>query len=223
MNAEHGTMTARAPDPLPPGIRSWRDGRVVPEAKRDYELIVIGCSKGGMHALEVVLGAIPAGFPKPILVVQHRHRRSGELLASHLRQHSRLPVADATDKEWIRPGAVYLAPADYHLLIDRRGELSLSLEAAVAWSRPSIDVLFESAAEAYGPAVAAVVLTGANDDGARGAARIHQRGGLVVVQDPSTAEAPEMPRAAIAAAAVDRILPLERIGPYLVEVCRESC
>jgi two-component system chemotaxis response regulator CheB len=139
-----------------------------------------------------------------------------------LHHGAHLAVVDALDKQWIQPGTVYLAPADYHLLVER-GELSLSVDARVEHSRPSIDVLFESAADAYGPATVGVVLTGANADGARGAARIKERGGFVVVQEPESAEAPAMPRAAIAAARVDRILPLERIGPFLVELCRFSC
>lgn len=207
---------------LPPGIRSWTDGRVLPEATHKYELIVLGCSMGGMAAMEQIFGVLPKGFPVPIVVAQHRYRTSGEALPSFLRRHSKLNVVDALDKQWIHPGNVYLAPADYHLMVDRGGELSLSVDAAVAYSRPSIDVLFESAADAYQAGVIGVVLTGANADGARGAMRIKQRGGFVVVQDPKTAESADMPQAAIAATRVDRILPLDRIGPFLVELCRNS-
>jgi two-component system chemotaxis response regulator CheB len=212
-----------APRALPPGIRSWRDGRVAPEAMRHFEVVVIGCSMGGMHALEVIFGAMTREFPLPIVVVQHRFKTSNEGLPAYYRRHSELEVVDADDKQWLAPGHVYLAPANYHLLIDRideRGELSLSVDDAVLYSRPSIDVLFESAAEAYASSVIAVVLTGANNDGTRGTKRIKQAGGFVVVQDPETAEAPEMPRAAIEGVKVDRILPLERIGPFLVEISR---
>jgi two-component system chemotaxis response regulator CheB len=195
---------------------------VLDAAQHKYELIVIGCSMGGMAALEKIFGALPKTFPVPIVVAQHRYRTSGEALPSFLRRHSKLSVVDALDKQWIHPGHVYLAPADYHLLVDRSGELSLSVDAAVAYSRPSIDVLFESAADAYLSGLIGVVLTGANADGARGATRIKQRGGFVVVQDPQTAESPEMPKAAIDATRVDRILPLDRIGPFLVELCRNS-
>ena len=215
-------LAARDPLPLPPGIRSWSDGRVLPEATHRYEIVVLGCSMGGMAAMERVFSVLPIDFPLPIIVAQHRYRTSGEALPAFLRRHSLLTVVDATDKEWIQPGHVYLAPADYHLLVDRAGELSLSVDAAVSYSRPSIDVLFESAAEAFGAGTIGVVLTGANADGSRGAARIKQAGGFVVVQDPESAETPDMPRAAIAAARVDRILPLERIGPFLVELCRNS-
>jgi two-component system chemotaxis response regulator CheB len=207
---------------LPAGIRTWADGRVPKEALRVYRLIAIGCSLGGMRALEIVLGALPRGFPVPIVVVQHRYRNSGETLPAYLRRNTQLSVSDALDKQWVRRGEVYLAPANYHLLVDREGELSLSVDGAVAHSRPSIDVLFESAAEAYHETLIGVVLTGSNEDGARGAARIKEVGGVVVAEDPASAEAPQMPAAAIAATRVDRILPLERIGPFLVELCRNS-
>ncbi|HYR30001.1 MAG TPA: chemotaxis protein CheB [Thermoanaerobaculia bacterium] len=213
------------PDPLPPGIRSWRDGRVMPEALRPFELIAIGCSMGGMHALERIFSTLPADFAVPIVVAQHRYKTSSDALPNYFRRHSSLQVVDATDKQWVQPGHVYMAPADYHLMVDRsgeHGELSLSVDAAVAYSRPSIDVLFESAADAYRQSVIGVVLTGANSDGTRGALRIKQRGGFVIAQDPTTAEAPAMPEAAIAAGRVDRILPLDRIGPFLVELCRNS-
>ena len=212
---------SKASGKLPSGIRSWSDGRVLAEAQRTYELVVIGCSMGGMHALQVLFSAMPKEFPVPIAVVQHRYRTSNEGLPEYLRRQTKLQVVDTTDKEWIRPGTVYLAPANYHLLVER-GELSLSVDEAVAYSRPSIDVLFESAADAYGPGLIGVVLTGANADGARGAARVKSRGGFVIVQDPATAESPAMPRAAIEAVRVDRILPLDRIGSFLCELCRSS-
>lgn len=206
---------------LPAGIRSWRDGRVLAAALKTYEVVVIGCSMGGMNALQEILGVLPREFPLPILVVQHRYKTSNEGLPAFFRKRTQLEVVDALDKQWIKPGTVYLAPADYHLLVSR-GEMHLSVDAAVAYSRPSVDVLFESAAEAYGERVIALVLTGANADGAKGAAEVKKAGGFVVVQDPSEAEAPSMPKAAIAATRVDRILRLERIGPFLVELCRTS-
>jgi two-component system chemotaxis response regulator CheB len=193
----------------------------LPEVKRHYELIVIGCSMGGMHALQTILSVLPKEFCVPIAVVQHRYRTSNEGLPAYFRRHSHLNIVDTTDKEWIKPGTVYLAPANYHLLVER-GELSLSVDDAVAYSRPSIDVLFESAADAYASSVVGIVLTGSNADGARGAARIKSRGGFMIVQDPATAESPSMPQAAIDATRVDRILPLDRIGPFLVELCRSN-
>ena len=192
---------------------------------RQFQIVVIGCSRGGMHALSVVLGALPADFEPPIAVVQHRHKSSNEGLPAYLRARTQLKVVDVDDKLYIKPGCVYLAPADYHLLVDRdrdNGVFDLSVDAAVSYSRPSVDVLFESAADAYRAAVAGVILTGANSDGARGVVRIKKQGGFVIVQDPEEAESPEMPRAAIGAARVDRILPLERIGPFLAELCRPN-
>ena len=188
---------------------------------RKFELIAVGTSLGGMNALVTVLRNLPGTFPVPMAVVQHRHRASNEGLPAFLRRQTDLKVVDAEDKQPISKGSVYLAPANYHLLVER-GVFNLSVDEAVAYSRPSIDVLFESAADAYGKTLAAVVLTGANDDGARGAERIKKRGGFVIVQDPSTAEAPAMPQAAINRAKVDKILPLDRIGPFLIELCGAS-
>ena len=181
------------------------------------ELIVVGCSLGGMNALETLLAAFPKDFQTPIVVAQHRHRASNEGLPSHFRRSTQLCVVDAEDKQWIKPNCVYFAPANYHLLVER-GEFNLSTEGAVLFSRPSVDVLFESAADAYRDRLVAVVLTGANSDGANGVRRVKRAGGFVIAQDPATAEATEMPQAAIDTGRVDRILPLERIGPYLVEI-----
>ena len=188
---------------------------------RKFELIVVGCSLGGMDALKTILRTLPGTFPVPIAVVQHRHRASNEGLPAFLRRQTDLKVVDAEDKQPIEKGSIYLAPANYHLLVER-GNFNLSVDEAVAYSRPSIDVLFESAADAYGKALAGVVLTGANDDGARGAERIKKRGGFLIVQDPATAEAPQMPQAAISRARVDQVLPLDRIAPFLVELCGEK-
>jgi two-component system chemotaxis response regulator CheB len=189
--------------------------------RQPVELIVIGCSLGGMHALGTILGLLPDDFCVPIVVAQHRHKRSNEGLPAHLRSVSHLPVVDAEDKQWTRPGHVYLAPADYHLLVER-GELSLSVDDKVRFSRPSIDVLFESAADAYGAALIGVVLTGANEDGAEGAKRIKARGGVVIVQDPKTAEAATMPQATIDTVGVDQILPLEKIASSLIARCARA-
>ena len=184
-----------------------------------YELIVIGSSLGGMRALEKILCVLPEDFATPIAIAQHRHKKSNEGLPEFFRRTCKVRIMDADDKQWIKPRTVYLAPADYHLLVEK-GMFSLSVDEAVSHSRPSIDVLFESAADAYGSAVIGAILTGANGDGAAGVRRIKSRGGLVVVQDPKTAEAPAMPEAAIATGAVDQILPLDQIGPFLVERCQ---
>jgi two-component system chemotaxis response regulator CheB len=202
-----------------------RDPATARPRNRKPQLIAIGCSLGGMNALKVILTSLTRDFCVPIVVAQHRHRRSNEQLPAFLRRQTDLRVVDAEDKQWIEPGCVYLAPADYHLFVERngtRGELSLSVDEAVRHSRPSIDVLFESAAEAYGDRLIGIVLTGANDDGARGAARIKAHGGIVVVQDPATAEAAAMPRGTIDAVQVDRILRLEQIAPFLAEACQTA-
>jgi two-component system, chemotaxis family, protein-glutamate methylesterase/glutaminase len=141
-------------------------------------------------------------------------RRVPSLLGTLLQARTPLRVVEPDDKAPIRGGDVYLSPADYHLQVEDEGAFSLSTDPPVAWARPSIDVLFESAASAYGPALAAVILTGANTDGARGIARVRARGGLTIAQDPATAESSVMPRAAIAAGA-ELVLPLDQIGAYL--------
>ena len=183
------------------------------------ELIVVGCSLGGMYALEKILKALPKEFCIPIAVAQHRHRKSNENLPAFLRRVTHMEVVDADDKQHIEPGKVYLAPADYHLLVEK-GEFNLSVDDAVRHSRPSVDVLFESAADAYGPSLIGIVLTGANEDGAAGAVRIKKRGGVVIAQDPKTAEAAAMPEAVIATGAVDQILNLQQIAAFLAERCR---
>jgi two-component system chemotaxis response regulator CheB len=184
-----------------------------------FAVIVIGTSLGGLQALEVLLSRLPADFPLPVIIVQHRHPDSDERLVAHLQTHCPLPISDAEDKEPVLARRVYLAPADYHLLVEQES-FALSLEAPVNFARPSIDVLFESAADAYREKVIGVVLTGASRDGADGAARIKARGGLIVVQDPATAEGRMMPEAVIAMVEPDRILLLEEIAEFLVEAVK---
>ncbi len=180
-----------------------------------YELIVIGASWGGLHAVREILGALPKDTDAAVVIAQHRRADTFEGgLAGLLRVRTELPVADVEDKAPIERGAVYLAPPDYHLLIER-GYFSLSKDEHVHYARPSIDVLFESAADAYGERVIGVILTGANADGARGLAEVKRRGGVAVVQDPGTAERREMPSAALALTAADAVLPISEIGPFL--------
>jgi two-component system chemotaxis response regulator CheB len=183
------------------------------------DLIVVGCSWGGLKALGVVLGGLPASLPAAVVLAQHRAATSTEALAAALRRHARAPVHEVEDKDPVEPGAIYLAPPDYHLLIEPGGVFGLSVDRPVQFSRPSVDVLFESAAQAYGPRVAAVVLTGANADGANGLRAVKRAGGITVVQDPDTAEQPAMPEAALATGAADKVLPLPEIAPFLVELC----
>jgi two-component system chemotaxis response regulator CheB len=190
-----------------------------------FKLVVVGTSLGGLRALQVILPSLPTSFPVPVAIVQHRHKTSNETLSALLQEYSHLIVKEAEDKEEIVAGRVYLAPADYHLLVEGRGDsaerpyFALSTEATVTYARPSIDVLFESAADAYGEKVLGVILTGANHDGVQGLAKIKARGGKTVVQQPTTAESRVMPAAAIAAGIADRILPLGEIAPFLVKVC----
>lgn len=180
-------------------------------------IVVIGASLGGLHAVETLLGGLPASFPRPVAIVQHREAGSDDRLSELLQSHTALPVAEVEDKEPITPGRVYLAPADYHLLIEN-GNFALSTEPPVWHARPSIDVLFESAAEARGARVIGVILSGANQDGARGLAAVKRCGGIAVVQDPATAESSAMPNAAIATAETDQILPLEEIASFVARV-----
>jgi two-component system chemotaxis response regulator CheB len=178
----------------------------------------MGSSWGGLHALETVLSGLPSHFRTPIAIAQHRSTDSGSgALARMLSVRSGLEVTDASDKEPIEAGRVYLAPPDYHLLVEPEG-FALSTEDMVQHSRPSIDVLFDSAADAYSDELAAVVLTGANADGAYGLRRVKRRGGVTIVQDPSTAEKRTMPDAAIATGAADHVLPLEQIASKLMEL-----
>ncbi len=177
-------------------------------------IIVVGTSFGGLTALQILLPALPKDFPAPLIIVQHRGKEPGSGLRAFLQNQCRLPVAEPEDKEPMMPGRVYLAPRDYHLLLDADG-FALSTEAPVEYARPSINVLFESAAEAFRERVVGVVLTGANADGARGLARIKACGGMAVVEDPQTAESRAMPEAAIAATKADKILPLAEIAPFL--------
>ena len=181
------------------------------------KFVAVGTSLGGLHALTALLAALPERFPVPMAVVQHRSvAPDGGGLAQLLQEHSKLAVVEAEDKMPIEPGHVYLAPADYHLLVEEPGAFALSTDAPVRSARPAIDVLFQTAAEAYGPALLGVLLTGASADGAEGLAAVKARGGRAIVEDPATAECRTMPAAALAATAVDYVLPLPKIGEYLV-------
>lgn len=185
-------------------------GREEARTQSDFRIVVIGASLGGTKALSCLLSALPGHFPLPLAIVLHRAVDGDATLRQLLQGHSTLPVHEAEDKMPPAAGHAYLAPANYHLLVGKT-EFSLSTEAPVAFARPSIDVLFESASAAFGSKTLGVLLTGASADGAWGAAKIRERGGTVLVQDPETAECPVMPRAAIAADAADSILPLEAI------------
>jgi two-component system chemotaxis response regulator CheB len=185
----------------------------------DYELIAVGTSWGGLQALSLLLETLPVEVEQPIVVAQHRSVESADGgLGFLLSQHTRRVVRDAEDKDRIEPGHVYLAPPDYHLLVER-GWLALSTEGLVQYARPSVDVLFESAADAYRERAIGIILTGANNDGAHGLRRIKELGGVAIVQDPRTSERRAMPDAAIAATAADAILPIEDIGRFVYGLC----
>jgi len=183
-----------------------------------FRAVVIGASAGGLNALAALLSDLPQDFPLPVLVVQHLLPGSGGYLAESLSQKCAMAVKEAEEKEKLRPGCVYLAPPDYHLLVERDEALSLSIDEKVHYSRPSIDVLFESAAYAWSSKVIGVILTGASADGAKGLALIKARGGMAIVQDPATAEQPIMPQAAIDAVDVDYVLGLAEMGEMLVKL-----
>lgn len=185
----------------------------------NYEVIAIGASWGGLLAVGTLLEGIPKELNQAIVVAQHRSPESGRgVLESLLQRHIGRPVSEPGDKEPIERCHVYVAPADYHLLVDG-GHFALSVDARVQFARPSIDVLFESVAEAYRDRAIGVVLTGANEDGAAGLAAIKRNGGVSIVQDPLTAERRAMPDAAIAGSLADAVLPLEQIAPFLYGLC----
>lgn len=186
-----------------------------------YSIVGIGSSWGGLVAMSKLLGDLPGDFSLPIVIVQHRRSDSDELLAEILQDATALTVSEVEDKEPLTAGTVHIAPANYHVLIDD-GFLSLSLEEPVRFSRPSIDVMFSSAADTYGSGAIGVVLTGANEDGARGLSDIVRRGGRALVQDPRSAEIAIMPNAAVKAVPSAEVLPLERLGRRLMELSREG-
>lgn len=179
-----------------------------------YDIVLVGTSWGGLSAMRELVAGLPDGFALPLVVVQHRHRESDHLLASLLQDRTSLHVCEVEDKAPIEPGSVFVAPPDYHLLVED-GYFSLSTDEPVRFSRPSIDVTFESAADAYGSQAVGVVLTGANADGAVGLRRIYDRGGLAFVQRPDTAESPAMPAAAAEAVPRAQVLTIPEIAAAL--------
>ena len=181
----------------------------------NYDVVVIGGSWGGMRAVEVLLDGLGKDCPAAVVVALHRGTEGGTRLPGLLQRYTTLPVREVEDKDELRPGTVYLAPSDYHTLIESDGTIGLSTEERVRFARPSIDVLFRTAAEAYRERCVGIVLTGANDDGADGLRRIKELGGVAIVQDPGSAERHEMPTAAIAATDADVVLPLGEIGLFL--------
>lgn len=180
-----------------------------------YEAIVIGASAGGFNAYTQIISALPPDFPLPLMLVQHCMESENSYLATHLNNHCKLEVVEVTDKQKIEPGYVYVCPPGYHLLIESKHHMALSLEPPLNYSRPSIDLLFESAANVYHDKLICILLTGASNDGTSGMKYVHELGGLCVVQDPRTADAQTMPQSAINCIPVNYILPLSDIGNWI--------
>lgn len=179
------------------------------------DLVAVGSSLGGLAALQALLGGLPPDFDVPIVIAQHRGPDTDSRLADLLARRTPLTVREPDDKEPIERGTVYLAPSGYHLLVESEHALALSVDERVSHARPSIDVLFESAAEAMGGRLVAVLLTASSEDGAAGIVAVAERGGVTVVEDPSSALSPVAGLAALARTAVDHVCPLPRIGPLL--------
>lgn len=184
----------------------------------NYEAVVIGASAGGLKALQELLAPLPVDFTLPILLVQHRPPTPNDFLAFSLNASCRLTVKEAEEKEPIKPGVVYIAPADYHLLVEPGKTVALSIDPKVSYSRPSIDLLFETASEVYLSRLIGIILTGANHDGTAGLKKIKEKKGLTIAQNPATAEAEFMPLSAIRENIVDKILSLAEISSFLTQL-----
>lgn len=180
--------------------------------------VVIGGSAGAFEPLTKILSALPQGFPLPVAIVLHVAPGRPSLLSQVLAPHCALPVHEVDDKEAIAPATVYVAPPNYHLLVERTGHFSLSVDELVHFSRPAIDVLFESAADVYDGSLVGILLSGANEDGARGIARIKATGGTTIVQLPADTQVRTMPEAAMRLTQPDHIVPANDIGPLLVQL-----
>lgn len=183
-----------------------------------FKLVVVGTSAGGLNALKTLLSALPDDFPCPIAVVQHLSPDHSSQLVDILRRQMRLSVATAQNQQRMQSGHVYIAPPDHHLLVSNFGTLRLTQSPKIHFSRPAIDVLFESAAKNYGAEVIAILLTGSNTDGSQGMQAIHKAGGITIVQSPSSAESPRMPQSAIDTTKIDWVLPLDDIAPRLAQL-----
>ena len=183
-----------------------------------YEAIVIGVSSGGMNAMKVMFSLLPKDFNTPVVIVQHIGAHSDNHWIKLLNEKSDLTVKEADEKERIECGKVYIAPANYHLLIEKDKTFSFTIGERVNFSRPSIDVLFESAAEAYANKLIGIILTGSNHDGTNGIKRVKEYGGLTIIQNPETAESAYMPKSAIAAIEPDHVLSVEGIIELLIEL-----
>ncbi len=185
-------------------------------------VLVIGCSAGGLEALRVLLPVLPANLSRPVVIVAHVAHDGVSLLPSILAKYCALPVQEAREREPVLAGHVYVAPPNYHLLIEPDYRFALSVDERVCYCRPAIDLLFQAAADVYREQVVGVILTGANSDGALGLLAIKQAGGYCLVQDPEGAVAETMPRAAIATGAADQVLPLPLLAQAMLQYCCPS-
>jgi two-component system, chemotaxis family, protein-glutamate methylesterase/glutaminase len=184
----------------------------MPQTKIPYDAIVIGTSAGGLDALATLLPMIEPALPVPVLIVQHISATSDSFMITYFDNLCRLYVKEAEEKETLMPGVVYFAPPDYHLMVEPDKTVGLSNEEKVNYSRPSVDVLFQTASWVYGPRLIGIVLTGANWDGAAGCELIRKTGGLIVVQDPATAAVSRMPESVIERLRPDHVLAVTEIG-----------
>lgn len=185
---------------------------------RQFSAVVIGVSAGGLHALMHILGKLPVNYFIPIIVVQHRGKEYKDLLEDVLQTKCLLQIKQADEKERIHPAHIYIAPPDYHLLIEQDETFSLTSDMYVKHSRPSIDLLFTTAAEVYKDKLVGIILTGASSDGAEGMREIKRAGGYTIAQDPHTAEYPYMPQSSITIGAIDTILTLDEIKSFLMHI-----
>ncbi len=179
----------------------------------NYECVVIGCSAGGIEALSQIFRALPDDFGLAIIVVIHLSKNSPSFFQDCFSRHTKVPIKEADEKEPVRPGNIYFAPANYHLLMEADKTFSLSTEAPLRFSRPSIDIFFETAADCYRDSLLGIILSGANADGSQGLQKIKSLGGTTLVQDPSTAAFPEMPQSAVSYA--DFVYDLSKIAAFV--------
>lgn len=184
----------------------------------NYKAIVIGASAGGMKTIGDILRELPLNFTVPIIIVQHLSPNSKGYMPNYLNKLTDLIVKEADEKEKILPGVIYVSPANYHLLVENNETLSLTVEPKVNYSRPAIDLLFETASDVYRDKLIGIILTGANKDGSLGLKRIKERGGLTIVEDPDSAAVNTMPKAAIAATTIDYILKADEITQKIIEL-----
>lgn len=191
-------------------------------SRREFKAVAIGVSTGGVSALKLILGALPADFPIPVMVVTHIAPDSNDGLALLLDSLCAIRVKEADEQEILTPGTVYLAPANYHMLVERGGTLSLTIDPPVNFARPSVDVLLDSAAEIYGSELIGIILTGAGNDGSKGLLSIKERGGLAIVQDPDDAEIGSMPRSALQLLEADYVVILKQVSTLLMKLVKEQ-